>query len=294
MTAHHPEAPAAHRLTVLSLFSGIGGLELGLERAGMTTVGQVEINPFCRTVLARHWPEVPRHDDVRTAPAWWGSRPRPAVDVVAGGFPCQPFSNAGRRCGIADERWGWPWMADVIRAVRPRYVLVENVAALLADFEAFGWVLSDLATLGFDAQWSVLPACAVGAPHTRDRLFLLAHPHGGDGPPGLGTGHGRAVPGRDRGTHPWPDRIDGFLAADTAGRRMADGVPARLDQPRPGRRRSHADSDGTGLDGPRITALGNAVVPAVAEHLGHLITTHHAATTNTPQAAGGQPATRCA
>lgn len=107
------------KLTVLSLFAGIGGIELGLERAGMTTVGQVELDPYCQRVLARHWPEVPRHDDVRTAPEWWASEPRPAVDVICGGFPCQPFSTAGLRRGVADDRWGWPWMADVIRAVRP-------------------------------------------------------------------------------------------------------------------------------------------------------------------------------
>jgi DNA (cytosine-5)-methyltransferase 1 len=118
-------------LNVLSLFSGIGGLELGLERAGMTTVGQVELDPYCNEVLATHWPEVPRHDDVRTAPEWWLSEPRPRVDVVASGFPCQPFSQAGLQRGVADERWGWPWTADVIRAVRPTYVVVENVSALM-------------------------------------------------------------------------------------------------------------------------------------------------------------------
>jgi DNA (cytosine-5)-methyltransferase 1 len=248
-----------HMMTVLSLFSGIGGLELGLERAGMCVVGQVEIDPFCRSVLARHWPEVPRHDDVRTAPTWWHASPRPAVDVVAGGFPCQPFSNAGHRRGTTDDRWGWPWMADVVRLVRPGYVLVENVAALLADAEAFGWVLADLAALGFDARWGVLPACALGAPHTRERLFLLAHPHRVDGPAGLGSGPRGPVPGRDRGPHPWPDPVHGFLAADAAGRRVADGLPHRLDRP------------GAGTDRQRITALGNAVVPAVAEHLGRII-----------------------
>src|SRR5690348_11915979 len=97
----------------------------------MTTVGQVEIDPWCRRVLARHWPDVPRHDDVRTAPEWWASTERPPVDVVCGGFPCQPFSSAGLRRGVGDERWGWPWMASVVRAVRPRYVVVENVADLV-------------------------------------------------------------------------------------------------------------------------------------------------------------------
>jgi DNA (cytosine-5)-methyltransferase 1 len=254
MTGHLPAAQAG-ALTVLSLFSGIGGLELGLERAGMRVVGQVEISPYCRGVLSRHWPEVPRHDDVRSAPVWWASQPRPAVGVVAGGFPCQPFSSAGRRRGVADERWGWPWMFDVVRLVRPRYVVVENVARLLADTEAFGWVLADLAALGFDARWGVLPACAVGAPHTRERLFLLAHPHSIDGRTRLGPGPRGPVQGQHRGPDPWPDPVLGLLEADAAGRGVADGVPARL-------------------DGPRVTALGNAVVPAVAELIGHHITAH--------------------
>jgi site-specific DNA-cytosine methylase len=158
----------------LSLFSGIGGLDLGLDRAGMTCVGQVEINPFCRRVLAKHWPEVPRHDDVRTAPDWWVGLGRTA-DLVAGGVPCQPFSTAGKREGVGDARWGWPWFWDVVCVVRPRYVLVENVAALVADRDAFGIILADLAAGGYDAEWDCIPAAAVGAPHRRDRVFLVAH-----------------------------------------------------------------------------------------------------------------------
>lgn len=96
-------------LNVLSLFAGIGGLELGLERAGMNVVGQVEIDPYCVRVLAKHWPDVPRHDDVRTAAEWWLSQERPEVDVICGGFPCQPFSTAGLRGGLADEH-GPTWM----------------------------------------------------------------------------------------------------------------------------------------------------------------------------------------
>jgi DNA (cytosine-5)-methyltransferase 1 len=103
-------------VNLLSLFSGVGGLELGLERAGMTVVGQVEIDPFCRQVLAKHWPEVPRHDDVRTAEvaveALVAVRPRPTVDVVCGGFPCQDISNAGQAIGITGARSGlWSAMA---------------------------------------------------------------------------------------------------------------------------------------------------------------------------------------
>jgi len=243
-------------LNVLSLFSGIGGLDLGLERAGMHIVGLVELDPYCRSILARHWPEVPQHDDVRTAPNWWTNHARPTVHVVAGGFPCQPFSRAGRQRGLADERWGWPWMFDVIRAVRPGHVLMENVPALLDDRDAFGKMLGDLAELGFDAEWSVLSACAVGAPHTRERLFLVAHTDRIAGQARLGTGQGGTLPGEYRGQGAWahPDGL-AVVEADTRSRRVADGVP-------------------DGLDADRIRALGNAVVPQVAEHIGRLILTH--------------------
>lgn len=245
----------AGRMTYLSLFSGIGGLDRGLDLAGMTCIGQVEREPFPRSVLDEQWPEVPKHDDVCTAPAWWLSRPRPVADLVAGGFPCQPFSTAGRRRGIADERWGWPWMADVIRVVRPRYVLVENVAALLGDTEAFGWVLSDLAALGFDAEWSVLPACAVGAPHTRERLFVVAYPNGGDGAAGLGLGPEAALSAGDLRQGAWADPVDGFVEAASSGVGVAYGLPEWVEPA-------------------RVTALGNAVVPRVGELIGRLILAH--------------------
>ncbi|MEV4119458.1 DNA cytosine methyltransferase [Micromonospora sp. NPDC049645] len=246
---------------MLSLFTGIGGLDLGLERAGMRVVGQVEIDPFCRSVLSRHWPEVPCHDDVRTAPSWWGAGRSP-VHVVAGGFPCQPFSTAGRRRGVADDRWGWPWFLDVVRAVRPRYVLVENVAALLRDADAFGWLLGDLAASGFDAQWSVLSACAVGAPHVRERLFVVAHPHGEHGP--LRVADPREPRRRHRPAHApvgdragaWVHPVDGLMEAERRSRRVADGLPDRLEPA-------------------RVRALGNAVVPAVGEVVGRLIVAHH-------------------
>lgn len=242
-------------MNVLSLFTGIGGIDLGLERASMTVVGQVEIDPFCRQVLARHWPEVPRHDDVRTAVAWWHSAPRPPVHLVAGGPPCQPASRAGRRLGMADPRWGWPWLLDVVRAVRPRYVLVENPAALLdlLGGEAFGWILGELATIGFDADWSVLSACAVGAPHVRERLFLMAYAHGLDGAPRLGTGAGRPVPGGHGSPGTWGDPVDGFMEAERGSDRVAHGLPDELEPA-------------------RVKALGNAVVPQLAERVGRLIT----------------------
>lgn len=253
MSSHHIESAP----TVLELFAGIGGLSLGSERAGFRVIGQVEIDPFCRSVLATHWPEVDRHDDVRTAPQWWATKPRQRVDLLAGGFPCQPFSSAGRRRGIADERWGWPWMVDVIRLVRPRYVLVENVADLLADSDAFAWLLGDLAALGFDAQWGVLPACALGAPHTRERLFVVAHSHRIHGRSGLGPGSRWPLPAVDRSASPWPHPVNGLVETERRSRRVVDGIPDRLEPA-------------------RIRALGNAVVPAVAEHLGRLIHRHAA------------------
>jgi len=239
-------------MNVLSLFSGVGGLELGLERAGMTVVGQVEIDPFCRGVLARHWPKVPRHDDVRTAPAWWGSAVRPAVDLVCGGFPCQPFSSAGLRGGTGDERWGWPWMESVVRVVRPRYVLVENVADLLRDRDAFGLVLSGLAELGFDAEWGVLSACAVGAPHARRRVFVLAYPAGDAVPSQVSSGPRRGAARGDepRGGHRAPRR--NWWLREPALDRVAHGVPRSV------------------VFDP-LHALGNAVVPQVAEQIGRLI-----------------------
>ena len=131
------------------------------ERAGMTVVGQVEIDPYCRRVLAKHWPEVPRHDDVHTAVDWWRSEPRPAVRVVCGGFPCQDVSDAGDRAGIEGERSGlWAHFATVVRSLRPDFVIVENTPGLLA--RGMGRVVGDLASIGYDAEWDCVPAAAVG------------------------------------------------------------------------------------------------------------------------------------
>ena len=249
-------------MNVLSLFAGIGGLELGLEWAGMTTVGQVEIDPYCRRVLARHWPEVPRHDDVRTAVEWWQSETRPEVHVVAGGFPCQPFSDAGFRLGTADERWAWPWMEAVVRGLRPWYVVVENVSALVRDSGAFGSVLRDLHTLGFDAEWATLRASDFGAPHPRERVYLVAYAAGehgfsrdrlvesGVGRTSLAVGGlpGLAAHQRRRAAHEW-------LAREPRVDRLVDGVPNQVD---------------------RLRVAGNAVVPQVAEHIGRLIMAHEA------------------
>jgi len=173
-------------VNVLSLFSGIGGLDLGLQRAGMTIAGQVEIDPWCRRVLAKHWPEVPRHDDVRTAAGWWGGRAAP--DLVAGGFPCQPVSVAGRGLAQVDERWLWPAFADIVRQLRPRFVFVENVPGLLG--RGMGDVLGDLASLGYDAEWDCLSAADFGAPHLRKRIWIVGMSLNGHGRRGGRPGNG--------------------------------------------------------------------------------------------------------
>jgi DNA (cytosine-5)-methyltransferase 1 len=223
-------------MNVLSLFSGIGGLDLGLQRAGMTITGQVEIDPWCRKILAKHWPEVPRHDDVRTCAGWWGDRRAP--DVVCGGFPCQDLSHAGRRAGLEGEHSGlWAYFAEVIRALRPRYVIVENSTGLLV--RGMGRVVGDLAASGYDAEWDCLPAAAFGAAHLRARVWILAYARGQ----------------RDQADNTlqagWPQsQLRPRWQPEPAVDRVAHGIPHRMD---------------------RLRGLGNAVVPQVAEHIGRII-----------------------
>lgn len=160
-------------MRVLDLFSGIGGFSLGLERAGMETVAFCEVDQFCRQVLAKHWPNVRIHDDVRTLD---GNEYRGTVDVVCGGFPCQPFSVAGKRAGKDDDRHLWPEMLRIIREVQPRYVIGENVAGFV-NMELDN-CLSDLEAIGYACGAFVIPACAVDAQHRRDRVWILAHANG--------------------------------------------------------------------------------------------------------------------
>ena len=162
-------------LRVLDLFSGIGGFSLGLERTGgFRTVAFCESDPFCRRVLARHWPEVPRYDDVRTLIADRLAADGIAVDVVTGGFPCQDISFAGAGAGLGGARSGlWFEMLRVIAETRPRYVIAENVSALRS--RGLDVVLGGLASVGYDAEWHCIPAAAVGAPHRRDRVWIIAH-----------------------------------------------------------------------------------------------------------------------
>lgn len=165
----------AGQLQLLSLFSGIGGFELGLERSGgFKTVAQCEIDPYCQKVLAKHWPDVKRYDDIRDLTADTLRRDGLAIDAICGGFPCQDISVAGKGAGIDGERSGlWSEFARLIGELRPRVVFVENVAALL--HRGLERVLGDLAALGYDAEWHCIPASAIGAPHRRDRLWIVGY-----------------------------------------------------------------------------------------------------------------------
>jgi site-specific DNA-cytosine methylase len=164
-------------VNVLDLFSGIGGFSLGLERAGMRTAAFCEIEPYARAVLRKHWPNVPCYDDVRTLTSERLRADGIVCDVICGGFPCQDISSAGRGAGIDGERSGlWSEYARIIGEVRPRYVIVENVAILLA--RGLDRVLGDLALIGYDAEWDCIPASAVGAFHRRDRIWIIAYPNG--------------------------------------------------------------------------------------------------------------------
>jgi DNA (cytosine-5)-methyltransferase 1 len=227
------------KLTVGSLFAGIGGFDLGLERAGFEIKWQVEIDPFCRAVLAKHWPQVKRYDDVRTVGA-----ELERVDVICGGFPCQDISLAGRGAGLAGERSGlWSEYLRVIRELRPRYVLVENVAALLA--RGMGTVLGDLAKIGYDAEWICVPASAFGAVHKRDRTWIVSYANGD---------HDSERPDTRRPIFQWsrwaePSGIPWWETVPGVGR-VVDGIPDQVD---------------------RLKGLGNAIVPQIAEWIGRRI-----------------------
>jgi DNA (cytosine-5)-methyltransferase 1 len=220
-----------------SLFSGVGGMALGLERAGWACRWQVEIDPYCRRVLMTHWPDVPKYGDIRLLSGDDIER----VDLIAGGFPCQPVSLAGKRRAQSDDRWLWPEFARIIREIRPRCALLENVPGLLTS--GMGDVLGDLASLGYDAEWSVLSACALGAPHTRERVFVVAYTSGirWDGRRSIGESAALLETGGCSSEH------GGAWATNARPAGVGYGVPNRVD---------------------RLRGGGNAVVPQVAEWIG--------------------------
>ena len=157
----------------LDLFSGIGGFALGLQwSGGFETIGFCEIDKYCQKVLKKHWPSVPIYEDVTTLDyeQFTGQ-----VDIITGGFPCQDISLAGPGTGLSGERSGlFREMVRAVRMVRPRYAFMENVAALLN--RGMGEVCGSMAESGYDTEWDCIPACAIGAEHERDRIWIVAYP----------------------------------------------------------------------------------------------------------------------
>ena len=274
-------------LTVGSLFSGIGGLDLGLERAGMKVIWNSEIDPYACRVLAKHWPEVPNVGDIKRVD--WRNIVRP--DVICGGYPCQPFSHAGKRQGEEDPRHLWPWVREAIRILRPRYAILENVRGHLSL--GGSTVLNEITALGYNAEWRIVSAASVGANHRRDRLFIVAHSisnfsnggryfdrcksfkNGATIQNPLSRSGGVMADAEifgSQGRSHLADRENSFsrhcIEGSNSGSgsigywwkhepnvgRVADGVPSRVD---------------------RLRGLGNAVVPQVAEVIGRLVVAHY-------------------
>lgn len=239
------------KLTHGSLFSGIGGFDLGFQKAGIKTIWQVEIDEYARRVLAKHFPDAKRFIDIRKC----GIGNLARVDIVSGGFPCQDVSNMGKREGLDGAQSGlWSEYARIIRELRPRVVVVENVAALLV--RGMGRILGDLAACGYDAEWQGIRASDFGAPHGRERIWIVAYAEraGLEGQPR----HGESWTGRKKQDGPISTaRVFGNAAGrdfhwpiEPDVRRVAYGIPARVD---------------------RIRGLGNAIIPQIAEWIGKQI-----------------------
>lgn len=275
-------------LTFGSLFSGIGGLDLGFERAGLKCVWQVEKDEFCRRVLRKHWPDVPQWDDVTTFTGEGFERP----DVIAGGFPCQDLSVAGKRGGLEGERSGLWWeFARIIRVLRPRYVVIENVPGILVPVAPgrpvpLGCVLGELACLGFDAEWSIVSARSMGSTQLRRRVFVIAYPQGhrsrpGRLPTGQRTGRQGAIDpegtgeisGNDANIKCSVSRQRTTQSGDQGRKRGSSGQSGRPNSPFVGSGWWCAEPSLERMvyGVPRrlvrgtIRGLGNAVVPQVAE-----------------------------
>jgi len=225
-------------VTHLDLFTGIGGFTIASGWCGYQPVQFVENNSYCQAVLKKHWPEVPLHDDIRTF-QWTGE-----VDLITAGVPCQPVSVAGDMRGTDDERWLWDEAIRVISEASPSYALMENPTGLLHVHGGRAWagILSDLHSIGYDLWWETVGSYSVGAPHTRNRVWLVAantkrgqrgeEPHGGEA---------RRV-GRERQPVAWDERWQDAL------------------------RRLRGVDDGSGYTSQRVDTIRNSITPQVAYH----------------------------
>lgn len=227
-------------MNALSLFSGIGGIDLAGEWAGIKTVAMCEREPFCQKVLRKHWPDIHIYDDVCTL-----TKERleadgiGTIDLIHGGYPCQPFSHAGERKGEADDRHLWPEVKRLLETVRPRWFVGENVAGHITL--GLDDVLSDLGSIGYASQPVVIPAVSIGASHRRQRVFVIAHDER-NGLQGVQFQEIQGIEGISRNTtygsaEDWAKRS---MLFEPKLRRTLDGIPDGVD---------------------RTRALGNAVVP---------------------------------
>ena len=282
-------------ITFGSLFAGIGGFDLGFERAGMTCKWQVEIDDYANRVLKKHWPEVSRHRDIKTFP------PSPesdwSVDVICGGFPCQDISYVGKGAGLDGERSGLFFDAiRVVRELRPRVVCMENVAALLT--RGLDVVVGTLAEIGYRVEWHCIPAAHVGAPHIRDRVFIHAYRNSESTLPvnaEASRGEG-SIPDTEseRLRKRWPRGIAGVGEGKENAATLADTIgpgleieprkPGDHDEEQPAAKRSGDKREWWAVEPDvgrvahgvpkrvdRLRGLGNAVVPQVAELVGRMI-----------------------
>ena len=246
----------------------------------MKTVAFCEIDKFCRKVLAHHWPSIPIYEDIKLLTAQRLNDDGINIDVICGGFPCQDISTAGKGEGLKGERSGlWREYARLIGEIRPRYVIVENVAALL--FRGLSDVLGDLASLGYDAEWHCIPASYIGAPHRRDRIWIIAYRNFDNQSESIISFDDEASKVQGDASYSDSERLQRGEEAGDDGKdwtksrnqfitgcrgvsrsaweiepdvgRVADGVPARMD---------------------RLKSLGNAVVPQIPEILAKAIMSH--------------------
>ena len=248
-----------HKLKVLDLFSGIGGFSLGLERAGMETVAFCEIEDYPRKVLKKHWPDVPIYEDIRELTSERLKADGITADLICGGYPCQPFSTAGKRQGEGDDRHLWPEMYRLIKTLRPRWVIAENVAGHISM--GLDAVLSDLEAEDY-AWWPfVIPACGANAPHSRDRLWLIANT--------------RENPNNQQRAISQDNIFMGKTGINGVGiRSQYNGIFEPIEQYYSNDANMPAicgENDGFSKRLDRIEALGNAVVPQIPEIIGRAI-----------------------
>lgn len=238
-------------MRLLDLFSGIGGFSLGLERAGFKTVAFCEIDPIARKVLNKNWPDVPVFDDVTKLTGKELHSRGIEVDAICGGFPCQDISTAGNGTGIIGERSGlWSEYFRLIQELSPKYVIIENVAAL--RHKGLALVLQNLNEIGYDAEWHCISASSIGAPHQRDRLWIIAYP-------------------QCLGSQRQGQLVESVYSTKDSFKEASGLVNALYEGTLPYVCRGH---DGVPSNAHRIKQLGNAVVPQIPQLIGEAILKH--------------------